>query len=107
MRVTHNQIIITIIMPQFWKQSFPILIYKKGDIDDPENFRPITLQPVLYKIYAATLCHRLFDFIKYNNYIDKKCQKAFWPGADGVAEHTQTYHGGCEASSKFFNNNSN
>jgi len=31
---------------------------------------------------------RLFNFLDKNNFIDKKIQKGFWPGCDGVAEHT-------------------
>ena len=32
-----------------------ILIYKKGNTDDPANFRPVTLQPVFYKILASVI----------------------------------------------------
>jgi len=37
----------------------------------------------------VTLRNQLFEFIKNNNYIDKKCQKGFRPGAEGAAEHSQ------------------
>ena len=30
-------------IPECWKRSATILIYKKGDTSDPGNFRPITL----------------------------------------------------------------
>jgi hypothetical protein len=76
-------------LPECWKQSVAILVYKKGDTSNPENFRPITLQPVLYKIYSAVLRNRLFKYLNDNNYIDKKIQKGFWPGTDGVSEHSQ------------------
>ena len=32
---------------------------------------------------------RLFKFLSQNNYLDKKEQKGFWPGIDGVSEHTE------------------
>ena len=32
---------------------------------------------------------RLFKFLSQNNYLDKKKQKGFWPGIDGVIEHTE------------------
>lgn len=38
-------------IPKCWKRGATILIYKKGDTNDPSNFRPITLQPVWYKSF--------------------------------------------------------
>src|SRR6266516_3360193 len=36
--------------PKVWRVGVTILIYKKGDPSKVENFRPITLQSVPYKI---------------------------------------------------------
>ena len=76
-------------MPEIWKRGVSILIYKKGDPDDPANFRPITLQPVWNKIFATTFASSLYDFLLENKYIDKNLQKGFWRGVDGVVEHTE------------------
>ena len=35
-------------IPEVWKQSNTILILKKGDTLDPSNWRPISLQPMIY-----------------------------------------------------------
>ena len=43
------------IFPNTWKNAFTILIYKKGSNTNPSNFRPITLQPVLAKIYSSLI----------------------------------------------------
>ena len=77
-------------VPSCWKRSATILIYKKGDTSDPSNFRPITLQPVLYKILATIIRKRMFEFLDQNKLVDKKFQKGFWSGIDGVGEHTET-----------------
>jgi len=77
------------VIPRCWKQSITVLIYKKGDTSEPENFRPITLQPVLYKIYPAIMRDKMYRFMLANGYIDTTIQKGFWPGADGVTEHNQ------------------
>ena len=76
-------------IPSCWKRGLSILIYKKNDPADPSNFRPITLQPVLYKVMASVIRNRIYSFLEKNNFVDKKIQKGFWPTIDGVAEHTQ------------------
>ena len=55
-------------LPDCWKNGFSILIYKKGDVNDPSNFRPITLQPALCKVFASILRDRLYKFVDQNNY---------------------------------------
>ena len=39
-------------LPPSWKRSTSILIYKKGDESLPGNWRPISLQTTIYKIFA-------------------------------------------------------
>ena len=46
-------------IPDSWKQSTTILLYKRGDEDDPANWRPISLQSTRYKVYAALMAKRL------------------------------------------------
>jgi len=58
---------------------------------DRANFRPITLQPVLYKIYASIIRDRFYKYLERNKYIDRSVQKEFWPGIEGVAEHSQLF----------------
>jgi hypothetical protein len=46
-------------VPHFWKTARVAAIYKKKDPALPENYRPISLLAVGYKIYAAALLARL------------------------------------------------
>ena len=43
--------------PRCWKYAFTILKYKKKSNTEPSNFRPITLQPLLAKIYSSVICN--------------------------------------------------
>jgi len=79
----------TKVVPSIWKRGVTILIYKKGDTADPANFRPITLQPVWYKIFASVYATAMSDFLTKHNYIEQNQQKGFWKGIDGVSEHTE------------------
>ena len=75
--------------PQDWKSAFTILIYKKGNTSDPSNFRPITLQPVLAKIYSSLIRNRIYQFLLKNKYIESRIQKRFGEGMSGTIEHTE------------------
>ena len=47
-------------IPSIWKRAVTILIHKKGPLDNPSNFRPITLEPVMLKVLTSLLRNRIF-----------------------------------------------
>lgn len=75
-------------MPAHWKMSRTILLYKKGDPNDPGNWRPIALQNSTSKIYSAImdrmLRRTLTARIPHN-------QKGFMP-TPGCIEHDFYIH---------------
>ena len=75
-------------IPVTWKKAVSILIHKKGDSDKPENFRPITLEPVLLKVFTSLLRNRIYGFLQENNYIECQFQKGFTQRLSGTLEHT-------------------
>ena len=75
-------------IPNEWKKAVNILIHKKGESEDPANFRPITLEPVTLKIFTACLRDKIFEFLKENNYIEHNLQKGFIPKLSGTFKHT-------------------
>ena len=50
-------------IPKSWQRAATILIYKKRDKSDPSNFRPITLEPVMLKIFTLLIRDRVFEFL--------------------------------------------
>ena len=44
-----------------WCSADVVAIFKKGNIEDPDNYRPISLVCVAYKIFASLLLKRLQD----------------------------------------------
>ena len=75
-------------VPAEWKKACSILIHKKGDTNDPSNFRPITLETVPLKVFTSCLRNSMFSFLKANNFIEHNIQKGFTPNLAGTLEHT-------------------
>ena len=86
--IYHREVWQTKQIPSAWKAATTILIHKKGEANDPGNFRPITLQPICLKIFTSVLRNRLFEFVKNNNFIECCIQKGFIPKVSGTFEHT-------------------
>ena len=70
--------------PKEWKNSTTILIHKKGSPEDPSNFRPITLEPILSKVMTSLIRNRIFTFTVDNDYIETNLQKGFWSNIPGT-----------------------
>lgn len=49
-------------IPTDWAKSDIILLYKKGDPANINNYRPISLQPNMYKLFASCLEERLAKY---------------------------------------------
>ena len=50
--------------PSYWKESRFIVLHKKGDAQLPDNYRPISLLPILYKLFSRVLHERLKECLK-------------------------------------------
>ena len=46
-------------LPESLQLADVVTLYKKGNVDDPGNYRPISLLQVLYKLYASLLQQHL------------------------------------------------
>lgn len=55
------------IFPKSLKKSILIPLYKKGNQEDPNNYRPVSLIPVLSKIFEKVVYNRVYNYLdKFN-----------------------------------------
>ena len=48
-------------IPDYWKASSIRVLFKKGDERLPENYRPICIIPILYKLFSKVVLKRIRD----------------------------------------------
>ncbi|GFW78936.1 retrovirus-related Pol polyprotein from type-1 retrotransposable element R2 [Trichonephila clavipes] len=72
-------------IPSAWKTSRTVLIHKKGDVGQLENWRPISLSVTIYKLFAKCMARKLAEWCE-NYEVISPCQNGFSPH-DGVLEH--------------------
>jgi len=65
--------------PALWQEGHLTSIYKSGETDNPENYRGITIQSCLGKLFTATLKDRLQTYLDDHNLLNKY-QAGFRPG---------------------------
>ena len=61
-----NLILSSGVIPNYWKQSDIILLFKKGNKHKIENYRPISLSPTLAKIFSKLIEQRLTGILKFS-----------------------------------------
>ena len=54
------------IFPNYLKQAYVIPIFKKGDCEEPNNYRPISITPALSKIFKNVLRDQITQFLNRN-----------------------------------------
>ncbi len=62
-----NTSIVTGIFPTAWKFSIVVPFLKTGDVNDPSNYRPISLLPVLSKLLEKIVSSQLIQHLESNH----------------------------------------
>ena len=57
-----NRILNTGIFPEEWCRAIIVPIYKRGKVNDPQNYRPISLLPCVSKIFTKIISNRLYSW---------------------------------------------
>ena len=55
------------IYPDSWIESIVLPLYKKGDVNNPGNYRGISLSNISSKVYASVINTRLTKWVELNN----------------------------------------
>uniref|UniRef100_A0A1B6LAY2 Reverse transcriptase domain-containing protein n=1 Tax=Graphocephala atropunctata TaxID=36148 RepID=A0A1B6LAY2_9HEMI len=62
-----NAVLTVGVFPDALKYSKVTPIFKKGQKESPENYRPITIIPILSKIIESCMFKQLYEFFQVNN----------------------------------------
>ena len=66
-------------IPTSWRQAIIVLVHKKGDQNNPANFRPVALSKCDSKIFFLLVESVTTTYKRSNNYFDGLSQKGFLP----------------------------
>jgi len=73
-----NNLLISGIFPDSLKISIVSPIFKKGDPEELQNYRPISVLPLLSKVFEVILKDRLLSFLNHTNFFSEN-QYGFLP----------------------------
>ena len=82
-----QNILLTGIFPDLWKQANVTPIHKKGDKQIIKNYRPISLLPICSKLFEKIVFKHLYNFLISNTLLTKN-QSGFRPGDSTINQLT-------------------
>ena len=69
----------TAIIPRPWKSATVTPLHKDGSVSDPNNFRPISVLPVVMKIFERAVHSQIYQHLSTNKLLSSH-QSGFRPG---------------------------
>ena len=87
------------IVPKRWKLANVTPLFKKGEKNDTNNYRPVSLLSCVSKILERIVFKHLFNFLRDRNFISPH-QSGFQPGDSTVNQLSYLYHTFAEALDK-------
>ena len=81
-----NKIIRSENIPQQWYKSSIVLLHKKGNRDDLNNYRPISLMSIIYKVFMKILTNRITRRLDEN----QPPEQAGFRSSFSTMDHLQT-----------------
>ncbi|MCG8032136.1 MAG: reverse transcriptase family protein [Candidatus Thiodiazotropha taylori] len=81
--------------PELWKRNNVVPLFKKGDKDDPANYRPVSLSSSVGKIMERIVFKNMYNHLHLNNLL-YKYQSGFVPGHSTTFQLIDIYHHICQ-----------
>ena len=66
-------------MPSKWKSTHVTPVHKGGDVESAENYRPVSVLPVVVKVFEKLVHHQVYSYLQENNILHPM-QFGFRPG---------------------------
>ena len=79
LKMIFENILVTSLYPESWKLANVTPIFKKGDKQSTNNYRPMSLLPICGKMCEKIIFNNLYSYLNANNLITKN-QSGFRPG---------------------------
>ena len=79
LKIIFSNILLSSTYPDIWKLANVIPIFKKGDKQLINHYRPISLLPICGKLFEKIIFNNLYSYLNTNNLITKN-QSGFRPG---------------------------
>ena len=73
--------------PEEWKKVKIKVMYKKGDVEDVSNYRPICSLPAMYKLFSTILYGRLYPMLDQNQVEDQAGFRKTYQTTDHLATY--------------------
>ena len=54
-------------MPREWKSAHVTPVHKGGDVESAENYRPVSVLPVVVKVFEKLVHHQVYSHLQENN----------------------------------------
>ena len=84
-------------VPSYWKFSKITLLFKKGDKQLPDNYRPKSITPIMYRLFSKVLLKRIHAKL---DAAQSKDQAGFRPGF-GCLDHIFAFTSLVEKANEF------
>ena len=91
-----NTSIVTGLTPENWKNALICPTFKKGDLNEPSDYRPISLLPIMSKVLERIIADQLYEYISDN--------QLFSNTQHGFRKHLSTETALVNITEKMYNN---
>ncbi|KAJ3013646.1 hypothetical protein NUW54_g1530 [Trametes sanguinea] len=72
-------------LPKAWEENVIVSLLKKGSPEEPDNYRGVTLIPVMEKVLTGVMMRRLYGLAESTGILDRE-QGGFRPGEEAIAQ---------------------